>query len=97
MFWPKNLLVDLERFLVERFGFGVLAHIVVQLAKVIEAVGRVGMFWPKNLLSDPQRFLERFGFGVLAYGADSAARSLRLVAVSGCSEPKTFCRIRSAS
>ena len=26
MFWPKNLLSDPERLLVERFGFGVLAH-----------------------------------------------------------------------
>ena len=29
MFWPKNLLPDPERFLVERFGFGVLAHFLV--------------------------------------------------------------------
>ena len=26
MFWPKNLLANPERFLVERFGFGVLTH-----------------------------------------------------------------------
>ena len=58
MFWPKNLLPDPERFLKERFGFGVLAHILVQHAQVIEARRRVGMFWPKNLLPDPERFLE---------------------------------------
>ena len=68
MFWPKNLLPDPERFLKERFGFGVLAHSLVQLGQVIEARRRVGMFWPKNLLPDPERFLkERFGFGVLAH------------------------------
>ena len=50
MFWPKNLLPDPERFLVERFGFGVLAHSLVQHGQVIEAGRRVGMFWPKNLL-----------------------------------------------
>ena len=38
MFWPKNLLPDPERFLVERFGFGVLAHVMVQHGQVIEAV-----------------------------------------------------------
>ena len=68
MFWPKNLLPDPERLLVERFGFGVLAHILVQQGQVIEALRRVGMFWPKDLLADPERFLvQRFGFGVLAH------------------------------
>ena len=68
MFWPKDLLPDPERFLKERFGFGVLAHSLVQRGQVIEAERRVGMFWPKNLLPDPERFLvERFGFGVLAH------------------------------
>ena len=75
MFWPKDLLVDLEHFLKERFGFGVLAHILVQLAQVIEAERRVGMFWPKDLLRDLERFLkERFGFGVLAHGAVQLAQ-----------------------
>jgi hypothetical protein len=37
MLWPKNLLPDPERFLKERFGFSVLAHILVQLRQVIEA------------------------------------------------------------
>jgi hypothetical protein len=32
----KNLLSDLERSLVERFGFGILAHCQVQLGQVIE-------------------------------------------------------------
>ena len=67
MFWPKNLLPDPERFLVERLGFGVLAHILVQLGQVIEAGCRQGMFWPKDLLPDLERFLvERFGFRIVA-------------------------------
>ena len=48
MFRPKNLLPDPERFLKERFGFGVLAHVLVQLGQVIEAIRRVGMFRPKD-------------------------------------------------
>jgi len=38
--WPKNLLVDSGRFLEERFGFGVLAHILVQQEpEVIQGIG----------------------------------------------------------
>ena len=58
MFWPKNLLPDPKRFLVERFGFGVLAHILVQQGQVIEAGRRVGMFSAQDLLPDPERFLK---------------------------------------
>ena len=68
MFWPKNLLPDLERFLIERFGFGVLAHSLVQPARLLRLVAVSGCSEPKNLLPDPERFLkERFGFGVLAH------------------------------
>src|SRR5271165_3509410 len=66
MFWPQNLLADPERFLKERFGFGVIARMIVQHGQVIEALGAVWVFWPQNLLADPERFLkEQFGFGVL--------------------------------
>ena len=95
---PKDLLPDPERFLEERFGFGVLAHSLVQHGQVIEASRRVGMFWPKNLLPDPERFLK--SGSALAYSPIAwyrLPRLLRLVAVSGCSGPETFCRIRSAS
>ena len=82
MIWSKNLLADPERFLVERFGFGVLAHGVVQRGQVIEAIRHVGMFRPKDFLPDPERFLvERFGFGVLAHVLVQLARLLRLLAV----------------
>ena len=57
MFWPQNLLPDPERFLKERFGFGVIVRIQVQHGQVIEALRRVWMSWPQNLLPDPQRFL----------------------------------------
>jgi hypothetical protein len=56
MFWSENLLADPKRFLKERFGFGILAHIIVQRAQVVKAGRRVGMFWPK-LLRNPERFL----------------------------------------
>jgi hypothetical protein len=41
MFWPKDLLSDPKRFLIKRFGFGVLAHGLVQVAQVLlTAIGR---------------------------------------------------------
>jgi hypothetical protein len=59
-------LPDPERFLVQRLGSGGLAHILVQRAQVIEALGSVGIFWPKNLPPDSERFLVgRFSFGVV--------------------------------
>ena len=98
MFWPKDLLPDPERFLIERFGFGVLAHFLVQHGQVIEAHRRVGMFWPKNLLPDPERFLEeRFGFGVLAHSLVQHGQVIEAGRRVGMFWPKTFCRIRSAS
>src|SRR5271166_3650371 len=61
-------LPDSERFLVERFGFGVLAHRLVQQGQVVEASRRFDTFWPKDFLSDSERFpVERLGFGVLAH------------------------------
>jgi hypothetical protein len=60
------LLTDSERLLKERFGFGVLAHILVKLGQVIEANKRIGIFRAQDLLVDPERFLkERFGFDIL--------------------------------
>ena len=49
---PQNLPPDPERFLKERFGFGVLAHCLVQRGQVIEAGRRVGMFRAQDLLPD---------------------------------------------
>src|ERR1700730_5852256 len=66
MFWPENFLQDPQRFPVERFGFGVLARILVKQSQGIEADRSVGIIWSKNLLPDPERFpAKRFGFGVL--------------------------------
>jgi hypothetical protein len=68
MFRPKNFPVDPERFLKERFSFGVLAHVLVQLAQVIEAGRGDVMFRAQDLLVDPERFLvERLCSGVLAH------------------------------
>ena len=95
----QDLLPDPERFLVERFGFGVLAHSLVQRGQVIEAQRRVGMFWPKNLLPDPERFLkERFGFGILAHRLVQHGQVIEAVRRVGMfMSPRTFWRIRSAS
>ena len=90
MFWPKNLLPDPERFLKERFGFGVLAHIQVQPGQVIEAGRRVGMFRAQDLLPDPERFLvQRLGFGVVPDLFEKEPEVIQGSAVSGCSGPRT--------
>jgi hypothetical protein len=66
MFFTQHLLPDPERFLAEQFGFGVLAHILVQPAQVIEALRRVRMFRAQDFLPDPERFLvDLFGLGVV--------------------------------
>ena len=81
MFSAQDLPLDPESFLVERFGFAVLTHILAQKGQVsealgggrlvqrlIEAQGAGRIFWHKNLLPDPERFLlERLGFGVVPY------------------------------
>jgi hypothetical protein len=53
MFRAQDLLVDPERFLVERLCSGVLAHVILQHGQVVEAGRRVNSFWPKNLLPNP--------------------------------------------
>ena len=68
MFRAQDLLLDPERFLKERFGFGVLAHFIVQPCQATEAGRSVWMFRAQYLLPDPERFLQkRFGFGVVAH------------------------------
>ena len=49
---PRTFCRISQRFLKERFGFGVLAHRLIQLGQVIEALRRVGMFPAKDLLAD---------------------------------------------
>src|SRR5271166_1153865 len=77
MFWSKNLSPDLEHFLLDWFGFGVLVHILVEFAQVIEGVRRIGMFLPANLPQDAKRILvERLGFGVLVHGDVQLAQTI---------------------
>ena len=67
MFRPKDLLPDPKRFPKERFGFGVLAHRLVQQRQIVQDLGGVGMFGTQNLPPDPERFLvERLCFGIVA-------------------------------
>jgi hypothetical protein len=46
MFRSKNLLPDLERFLIERFGLGVLTDALIKPGEVSQALRRVWMFRP---------------------------------------------------
>ncbi len=67
MFSAEELLPGPKCFLAERFGFGVLAHALVQQGQVIGGSRRIGMFSAKELLLDLERFqVEGFGFGNLA-------------------------------
>ena len=67
MFWPKDLLLDPERFLLERFGFGVLAHVRYKWPRLSRLVA-VRDVRAQDLLPDPERFLKkRLGFGVFAF------------------------------
>ena len=65
IFWPKNFLEDLERFLVERFGFRGTRPLPCTARLGYQGPRRrIGMLWPKNLPPDPERFLvRRFSFG----------------------------------
>ena len=44
---PKDLLPDPERFLKERFGFGVLVHFLVQQARLFRLVAVSGCSGPR--------------------------------------------------
>jgi hypothetical protein len=43
MFWPKNLLADPERFLVERLGFGVVPDPFEKEPEYIQGIGILGI------------------------------------------------------
>ena len=69
----ERFLVDLERALIERFGFGVIAHGMIQRRQIVEGRGGVWVIGAERFLADLERALiERFGFGVIAHGTDTA-------------------------
>ena len=72
MIGAEGFLVDLERALIERFGFGVIAHERYSPARLLRA-GGVWVIGAEGFLSDLERALiERFGFGVVTHGIDTA-------------------------
>ena len=50
MFRAKRFLADFERALIERFGFGVVAHVLIKQRQIVEALGGVGMFRAERFL-----------------------------------------------
>ena len=65
----RGLSRDLERALIERFGFGVIAHGMIQRRQIVEGRGGVWVIGAEGFLVDLERALiERFGFGVIAHG-----------------------------
>jgi len=67
MVWTEGLLKNLQRALVQRLGQRVLALVVVEPRKVVQALGHIGMVWTEGLLPNRQRALvQRLGQRVLA-------------------------------
>ena len=66
---PRTFCRDPERFLKERFGFGVLAHGAgTARPRSLRLAAVSGCSGPRTFWLDPERFLkERLGFGVLAH------------------------------
>src|SRR5208337_3892335 len=60
MFWPKNLLPDPERFLKERFGFGVVPDLLEKEPEVIQGIGGLGVLRTQSALC---HFNRSFGNG----------------------------------
>ena len=59
--------IDRERSLVERFGIGVTALVIVQKRQIVQRQRDIGMVGPKRFLMDGERSLvKRFGVGIAA-------------------------------
>ena len=50
MIGAEGFLSDLERALIERFGFGVIAHGTIQLRQIVEGRGGVWVIGPERFL-----------------------------------------------
>ena len=55
MLAAKDFFLNLERFFVQRFGFGILAHIPIKRRQIVEACCRIGMLSAKDFLSNLER------------------------------------------
>ena len=56
---PKDLLVDLQSFFVQRFGFGIIAQLAVQQGQVIDEVAVSELLGPRKRLAMSTAFSAR--------------------------------------
>ncbi len=69
MIGAESFLSDVECALIERFGFGVITHVIIQQPQIVEGLGGGWVIRADGFLCDVERALiERFGFGVIAHG-----------------------------
>ena len=77
----KCLLVDRDRTLIERLGLGIAALGIVELGKIVEGAGDIGVVGRKRLLGDRQRTLiERLGFAIAALGVIELRKAVEVCA-----------------
>src|SRR6266850_6535330 len=70
MFGTKDLFVDLQRALIERFRFREVAGVCTKERQIIETLCRVRMFGAESLLIDFQCALKQlFSLGGIPHGA----------------------------
>ena len=63
----EDFLLNLERFFVQRLGFGIVAHIPIKRRQIVQACCRIGMLSAQDFLSNLERlFVQRLGFGIVA-------------------------------
>ena len=69
----KDFLANLQSLFEQRFGFGIVAHILIKQRQIVQACGRIGMLPAKDFLANLQSLFEqRFGFGIVAHLLDKA-------------------------
>ena len=97
MLVAEHLSSDLEGFLQEWFGPGIVAQGLVQFSQVVEALSRVWVFVAQNLPPDLERFfVERFGLSVRARFLVQAAEQVQLRGGIGVLRATdTFCHFHS--
>src|SRR5438477_94034 len=65
----KGFLVNVERALIERFGFGVITHGIIQDRQIVKGLSDIWVIGFEGFLSDLKRALiERLGFSVITHG-----------------------------
>jgi len=62
MFWPENLLPDLERFLVERLDLSVVPDLLEKEPEVIQGIGCLGVLLTPSALCYCQPLFLQWGW-----------------------------------